>query len=300
LELPGEIIRIKEMVDDGSISQGQISRETGVNRTIVSLILNGKYTGDVESRQNQLIQWLRDREQRMTLEKTSAFVAINTVLRMAHEKNRFALIMANAGCGKTETSRYYAQTNENVAYYEANGTENSHSLLFNIGKAVGANVSMLRGSLNDKLNVIIDRLRVQHMMIIIDQADELNFKPIDIIRTIWDSKYCGLAILGLPILEDILTRGKSRKENYDYIYSRISLKRRIGRPTVDDVILIARRYRMDINIKMAKYLLDFVNSRGELRQLTNIFENASEPSLAKYSMEERIMAGIKTGIGMSN
>lgn len=296
--LPVEIQKIKEMVANDQISQGQISRETGVNRAIISLILNGKYTGDVESRQNQLIQWYREREERRSLEKTTAFTAIQTVLKMAHEKRRFALIMANAGCGKTETSRYYAQTHDNVAYYEANGTENSHSLLFNIGKAVGANVSMLRGSLNDKLNVIIDRLRVQPQLIIIDQADELNFKPIDIIRTIWDSRWCGLAILGLPILEEILTRGRSRKENYDYIYSRISLKRRIGRPTVDDVFLIARRYNLEINKKIAKYLLDFVNSRGELRQLTNIFENASEPGLAHLSVEERIQAGIKTGIGL--
>jgi len=296
--LPIEIQKIKEMVANEQISQGQISRETGVNRAIISLILNGKYTGDVESRQNQLIQWYQEREQRQSLEKTTAFTAIQMVLKMAHEKRRFALIMANAGCGKTETSRYYAQTNENVAYYEANGTENSHSLLFNIGKAVGANVSMLRGSLNDKLNVIISRLRVQPQLIIIDQADELNFKPIDIIRTIWDSRWCGLAILGLPILEEILTRGRSRKENYDYIYSRISLKRRIGRPTIDDVFLIARRYNLEINKKMAKYLLDFVNSRGELRQLTNIFENASEPGLARLSVEERIQIGIKIGIGL--
>ena len=127
MSLPIEIQKIKAMVDEGVFSQGQISRETGVNRAIISLILNDKYTGDVESRQNQLIQWYREREQRRSLEKTSAFVAIQTVLQMTHEKRRFALIMANAGCGKTETSRFYAQTTENVAYYEANGTENSHS-----------------------------------------------------------------------------------------------------------------------------------------------------------------------------
>ena len=294
--LPSEIQRIKEITDREEISQGQIARETGINRAIISLILNDKYTRDVDSKQNQLIQWYREREERQSLEKTTAFNSILTVLKMTQEKRRFALILANSGCGKTETSRYYVQTYDNVAYFEANGTDNCHSVLFHIGKATGVNISLLRGSMNDKLNMIIDHLRTQPQLIIVDQADKLSFRAIDIIRTLWDSRCCGLALLGMPILEEILTRGRSRKENYDYIYSRFSLIRRLGRPTIDDIHLIASRYHLEITGKMAKYFHGFINNRGELRQLTNIFENTREfPDL---SIELKIKHAINTITGV--
>ena len=217
---------------------------------------------------------------------------------MTQEKRRFALVMANAGCGKTETSKYYAQTFDNVAYFEANGTDNCHSVLLHVGKAVGANISLLRGSLNDKLNVIIDRLHIQSQLLIVDQADKLIFRAIDIVRTIWDSKCCGLALLGLPILEDILTTGRSRKENYDYIYSRISLKRRIGRPRIDDIHMIASRYHLEISNRTAKFLLGFISNRGELRQLTNIFENTREIPDQKLCVEEKIQYALHTIMGV--
>lgn len=298
MEQLNEIVKIRELCERGELSQGQIARETGINRGLLSLVLSGKYTGDIERYNNQLSQWYRKREARRSLCQTSCFKAVQQICGIAKDERKFAVITGDSGVGKTEAVHYFAQTQTEVAIIVCDKTMNINAMMIAIGRAVGENVQgMTTGSIYDRKEMIVNNLRREPKTIIIDEADLLNYRELEIIRAIYDVGFCSLILIGLARLETIMSKGRTLKENYAQIYSRVGIKRELKAPTKDDIKLILDQYGYQVGESFISQMKATIHEKGELRMLVNILENAKKFQELN-SDEARIQAALRLVMGI--
>lgn len=96
--------------------------------------------------------------------------------------------------------------------------------------ATAAKVSAM-GSLNDLFESVSDRLRDSGRLIVVDEAENLPLRALEIIRRLHDETGCGLVLSGMPRLVANL-RGKHGE--LVQLYSRVSVALNLGESLPDD------------------------------------------------------------------
>jgi len=130
--------------------------------------------------------------------------------------------MGDAGVGKTTAVRAYAERygGDGVILVTANSVYSTRALLVDLAAELGIEYSRYRLS-GDILKGIMDRAPEQ---IIVDEADQLRTRALEVLRTIYDKTGCSIVMVGLPRLLLYLVRGAELKENLAQLYSRVGLK----------------------------------------------------------------------------
>lgn len=134
---------------------------------------------------------------------------------MAHTMNDINLVIGEAGLGKTMAIKHYAQTVENVVLIETEPTFSPKVLLIELCNKLGVPPSK---SNHDNIANIIEKLNGSDRLIIIDEAELLSYKCLEVIRRIHDKSGVGVVLAGMPRLRTNL-RGK--RGEYKQLYSRI-------------------------------------------------------------------------------
>lgn len=137
------------------------------------------------------------------------------VCSMAHTMNDINLVIGEAGLGKTMAIKHYAQTVENVVLIETEPTFSPKVLLIELCNKLGVPPSK---SNHDNIANIIEKLNGSDRLIIIDEAELLSYKCLEVIRRIHDKSGVGVVLAGMPRLRTNL-RGK--RGEYKQLYSRI-------------------------------------------------------------------------------
>jgi len=269
----GTIEKVRELLKKEVISLRQLERATGYSRTAISQFFSGNYKGSVDQVAAAIERWYLGYEKRHSLAETSSFNAIQMVCQLAWEYRELAVIYGNAGIGKTECVLYYADTNPDHAVYVKMDVSLTMSELLNqILKALDEPVSV--GTLRGKLEQIMKTLRMRNRLIIIDEADLLRIRQLEMLRAIYDDGNCGMVLIGLERIIKIMTRGESLRENLAQLYSRVGFKRHVLKPTTDDVRKIAQLRGIELSTPAIKKLQEWIGGSGELRMLTKILDRA--------------------------
>lgn len=100
------------------------------------------------------------------------------------------------------------------------------------------------GSIHSMFEDIIDKLEDSGRLIIIDEAENLPPRALDITRRINDRAHVGILLVGLPRLIQNL-RGK--RGEYTYLYNRVGVHYKVGRMTKEDVRMILEQELPDSN-----------------------------------------------------
>lgn len=87
------------------------------------------------------------------------------------------------------------------------------------------------GSLNDLFESVSDRLRDSGRLIVVDEAENLPLRALEIVRRLHDETGCGLVLSGMPRLVANL-RGKHGE--LVQLYSRVSVALNLGESLPDD------------------------------------------------------------------
>ena len=211
---------LQNFIKETGISQSKIAPLVGVSTATISQYLKGEYKGDVVAVDKKVAEML-DRQAEKARDVKSDFVETTTaknifeVCGMAHAMADINLVIGEAGLGKTVTLKQYAKTVDNVILVEVEPTYSPKVLLVELCNKLGIVPSR---SNHDNVTNIVEKLKGSDKLLIVDEAELLAYKSLEIIRRIHDMAKIGVVLAGMPRLRANL-RGK--KGEYKQLYSRI-------------------------------------------------------------------------------
>lgn len=216
--------QFKAIYQSGKIqSLNAVAKAIDISPSALSLWLKGSYAGNNDSIEKKVASYMQlIKERAESYAEETDFVRgisnsekILDICRLAHVQKTMGLVAGRAGLGKSRALREYAKNNPDVIYIEVDTAYSSRELMREINIIVGHNG---KGHLNKLKNEIIDKLKGTGRLLIIDQAEYLGDKALDLLRTIHDKAGIGVILAGLPqLMQNIKGTGGVQEQ----IYTRI-------------------------------------------------------------------------------
>ena len=139
------------------------------------------------------------------------------LLRTGEKKNEpCGMLTGDAGCGKTTALKAFAKAHPSVILIEADHGYTAKALFDELCAELGLDE---RGSLHDKLVRVVNKLNDSGRLVIIDEAEHLPYRALELIRRVHDKAGVGIALCGMPRLEKNV---QGDKNHYAQLNSRIS------------------------------------------------------------------------------
>lgn len=190
---------LKQYQQDNGLSQAKIATLLGVSPAVISQYLKGEYKGDVASIDKKVHEMLvraKDKAKDVKVDFVATMTAkdVLNVCSMAHTMNDINLVIGEAGLGKTMAIKHYASTVENVVLIETEPTFSPKVLLIELCNKLG--IAPSRNN-HDNISSIIDKLNGSDRLVIIDEAELLSYKCLEVIRRIHDKSGVGVVLAGI-------------------------------------------------------------------------------------------------------
>lgn len=222
-EVPDVVKEINRLIEDGDLSATATAKAIGISSGALSKIRSGDYGADMAGMKNRIAEYLELQKERREILPKSPFVetlvAKKTIsaCRMAHVEREMVILAGPAGIGKTMALRKYALENKSCIYIAAHAACRMHTTVYRIAQMAGASV---RGNTADIAERAIARLRGTNKMIIVDEADHLNFNAIEMVRYIHDQAGVGIVLSGWQEMIHEITGGGTFEGKYSRLYTR--------------------------------------------------------------------------------
>lgn len=275
--------RIQAAIDEDGLTQSAAARSIGTSPSILNQWLKGKYSGDNEAVDRKAEQWLAIRARRTEMsdvlpempdwfEGPSAH-AIKGTLALAHVTGDMVCVYGGPGVGKTETCSRYRSQNANV--WMATMAPHCNSVvpaLQEIAEAVGVKEMQYTGA-RPLYRAIVRMVDRTSGLLIIDEAQHLNEKCFDEIRSIHDVTGIGIAIVGNESVFARLTGG-NRATQHAQVFSRIGGRKHIAKPDDADVQAQADAWGIT-DAEIIDFLTRISRKPGALRAVTKTLRLAA-------------------------
>lgn len=269
--------KLAEFKAKSGMNQTQLARGIGTSPASISMYLNGTYAdkgGNYETIEPKIEAFLEVQKSKAQREElvlgfvsTKTTRRISEVMRDAHEAGDTVVIYGQAGLGKTQAVKNYCEKNPAAILIEANPSFTALVLMRKL--AAAAKVSTV-GSLNDLFESVSDRLRDSGRLIVVDEAENLPLRALEIIRRLHDDTGCGLVLSGMPRLVANL-RGKHGE--LVQLYSRVSVALNLGDSMPDEELeQIARAAMPEADDETIAELVK--HSNGNTRQMSKLMRGA--------------------------
>lgn len=213
------------VIRDRGYTQAAVARAIGVSDSAISQWLGGKYKGDVKSLEHAITGFLqldgeRSEKRRITLPfvMTSAAGRVFDACRMAHLDGEIGVVIGEAGIGKTTAVKEYATRNSNVILVEADLGYTARDLFAELHRKCGFDGL---GSINRMKDDVIDKLKGSGRLIVIDEAEHLPVRALDLVRRINDKAGVGILFCGLKRFMESL---RIKQADFAYLYTRVGFK----------------------------------------------------------------------------
>lgn len=235
---------LKEMMDAKKLSTTAVARALGVSPATVSTWIADKYQGNTAKMNDNVKAFLdRQKERSKTPKKklpfhyTSVAKKIVEIATICHLDGEIGVCYGEAGVGKTEAVREYAKRNPDAILIEADLGYTPWVLFQELSKKLGTEST---GSIHDMFERVIARLHDSGRLIIVDEAEHLPYRALELLRRVYDKAGVGILLVGMPRL---IANLRGSKEQYTQLYSRVGvaaklegLKAQDARELVDLVI----------------------------------------------------------------
>ncbi len=226
---------LKDLMDGRGLSLSAVSRALGISNTALSQWFSGNYPGNVAKIEDAVKSFLgRQKERLQAPKKTFEFVLTSVaqrvfeVARICHLDGEIGIVYGDAGLGKTRAIKEYAAQNPDVVLIEADLGHTAKILFSELHRRLGMDGL---GSVHAMFEDVVERLRESGRLIIVDEAEHLPYRALELLRRVYDKAGIGIMLAGMPRLISNL-RGK--KGEYAQLYSRVGIAGRLERLKPED------------------------------------------------------------------
>lgn len=261
-------IELKRFLESSGKTQHQAAKELGLSETVVSQFLSGKYKGSVETVAAQILSYIESgRARQINVKAPDYYPELNNTIkaefaaRYAHTNNSISLIYGAAGAGKTTALKHYAENNTGVVYITANAsTRTARSIMYILLEAMGMKP---QGTEFSMMRSLVERLKGTNRLVIIDEADHLNFHALQAVRNLNDEAGVGLVFSGNDIIkQQMYGRGSVQ---FDQLRTRVGCEKLVSNSYSKEEM---RALFTDVDDDCIQYLLA-VAHRESLRTAIN-------------------------------
>lgn len=272
---------LRELMDSHNYSTAFVANATGLAKSTISMWLNGNYNGKndkITDAMNNFIQ----REKERSVENDLPFVDISIVKyvseigRLCHTQGKIGVCVGRAGLGKTVAVKKYTKDFQDSILIESDSGYTAKSLLKEIHRRLGLSG---KGSVYDLMDEVVRKLNQSGRLLIVDEAENLPYRALEITRRIHDKTGVGVLLIGRSILLENL---KGYNNQYDQLYSRVKYTKIIDRLLIQDVLKILESIGQDT--KLAETYLLY--SDGNTRRLEHLISHSI--SVAKFNRKAMV------------
>lgn len=232
---------LKALMERKGYQQKQVAQLLGVSIAVVSLYLKGDYTGNVaeiDRKVDELIE--RDKAKVVEAKYNAEFVRTYAarrgmdIIRFAHAEGDTNVIFGASGLGKTQMLKQYAKENSSAILLDVDPTFNSKVVLRKLAEETGVTPT---GTNNELFNTLVEKLKGSERVILVDEAEHLPLKALEILRRLCDVSKIGLVLVGMPRL---LVNLKGKNNDQAQLYNRVGHSCDLGNAlSNEDLALLA-------------------------------------------------------------
>lgn len=260
---------LRELMEIKNFSMSYVSTATGLAKSTISMWLNGNYAGKNDKVTDAINNFIQ-RERERSVDNDLPFVNISIVqyvseiARLCHTQGKIGVCVGRAGLGKTVAVKRYTKEFLDSILIESDSGYTAKSLLKEIHRRLGLSG---KGSVYDLMGEVVRKLNQSGRLLIIDEAENLPYRALEITRRIHDKTGVGVLLIGRGILLENL---KGYNNQYDQLYSRVKYTKIIDGLLVQDVVNILKTIEQDP--KLAETYLKY--SDGNTRRLEHLISHS--------------------------
>lgn len=214
-------LEARKLSKDGieRVSQAALARMARIGVSTFSQVLSLSYGASPSKLIEQVLSAIRHSDEQesdvIPAVETSVFKLVQTACTTARRSRNFSVMSAYVGTGKTFALRYYTRHNANTFMIEANPTLTPSTLIKKLAQTiVGHNAG---GKLYDLFEAVVNELKNTDSLIILDEAETLSPKHLEILRRIRDTANVGVVLAGTEYLTGLI---RPEHGQFDQIRSR--------------------------------------------------------------------------------
>jgi DNA transposition AAA+ family ATPase len=264
--------RLEAALEKYGLSKAQTAREMNYSPSVISEYLKGTYRGDIAKLEDTILQWLarqaKSRERkRVPIVQTDDLRRIANAVQIAHAEKDIALIIADAGAGKSTAAAWYARNNEKatVLVNVVSGM-NRRLLVQEIARQLSLDTARVPAAA--LIRNVSEALFERDMVVILDEADYLKADALEFTRRlVYDLGQSGLVLIGLPRLKHQI---QNLRSDHRQLESRIGVYLPLSGLTRADAGAIAESVWPKLDRKIADAIYNV--SKTDVRQFTKIIE----------------------------
>lgn len=250
------------------ISQAKAAQALGYSSGVISAYKSQTYNGNVKALEEKIEAWLKREARRLerveipTAEIT-ALEQIRKAVTIAQDDRDIAVIVGEAGTGKTTALRWYQDESRSALLIEVDPSYTKNVLIGEIARVVGVDQ---KGGMTTVIGRIVEALRERDSVLIIDEADYLSDSCLELVRRIINDKaHTGVVLVGLPRLEYKL---RNLRHDHEQLASRVGVLLKVNRMKKQD----AEKILASVWKGMPKETIDaFIKTAdGSVRTLTKL------------------------------
>lgn len=197
--------QLREHLAEKSISQLRVAKAIGLSAPVISQYLSDTYKGDTAAVETKIQQWLEleaQRAERPFLDptgiiQTQAVTLITQALLVAVVRRDMVVITGPAGAGKTTTLQAYAKENTSSILIEADPGYTAKDLFVELCDHLSL---PSKGTLHELLRRVVEKLKDSGRLIMVDEAEHLPYRALELLRRVHDKAGAPLALVGMPRL----------------------------------------------------------------------------------------------------
>ena len=260
---------LKMLMETRGYSINFVATAIGVAKSTISMWINGTYKGDntkLTDKVNNFIQREYERKNNtdIPIVETSIVHYITEIGRLCHTTGKIGVCVGRAGLGKTVAVKEYTKNFLDAILIESDSGYTAKSLLLEIHKRLGLSG---KGCAYDLMSEVVNKLKNSGRLLIIDEAENLPYRALEITRRIHDKTGIGVLLVGRNVLFENL---RGAKNQYDQLYSRVKFYKLLDSILITDVTKIINAAGQDPELAET-YLL---HCKGNTRLLEHLITHS--------------------------
>lgn len=268
------IDQARKYMEEKKISQAKFAKAVDTSESSISRWLQNDYP-NMDSINKKVIEFLEKENARKQSIGKLDFVMTNVsrqvwnVLEYTRLQKTIGIIYGDAGIGKTETAKHWAQGKSDIVMITVTPAfANPKPFLKLLARAFKTSRT---GTMDDVYLDILDRLENRDITLIIDEAQHLTVKSLEIVRSLNDNADTAIVMIGNEVVYNKML-GKQKAE-FAQLFSRIGMRSSLSTEMLrkEDAAAI---FGLESGAEL-EYLYSICGSRFGLRGAVHVWVNAS-------------------------